>query len=418
VVIAGADRPRLPLMIGGLLFVLGLALALGRITSFGQAGALRLGAPWAMVDFRHVVYYPSRAFWDGMNPYNSGSYMERYPVDIPVSLYAPATFLLFAPFALLPLGASSTAYFVLTVALTLVLAWVALRLGSWQPAPAAVLSAGGMLLLSRPGHWNLLSGQVTIIVVLATYCALIFARRAPRLGGLGLALALLKPSFGVPLIPALLAKGGSKTVGWGLGLAAVLNLPIMGVLVWRERGLGNFVASVAQSVRAFASNPDTDPILGVWRVDLTACISRFLNYPLGAGTGLLVTAIVLAPVFLMSRRLSASDGSSQERVIDVLICCAVLLSLFHQAYDLLLLAFPAAVLARAIRDHAPNAIYIAQLVLFAILGLNYLTTQSALTAFQLAPGLRLVVLTINGLALAGLFGLYLVEATRLQTART
>jgi hypothetical protein len=96
----------------------------------------------------------------------------------------------------------------------------------------------------------------------------------------------------------------------------------------------------------------------------------------------------------------------------------VLLSLFHQAYDLLLLAWPAAALAKAIHERAPEALYIVQGVLFAILALNYVTTQSVLTAFALSPGLRLGVLTVNGLALAGLFGLYSIQANRFQTAGT
>src|SRR4051794_37709504 len=115
----GIARPRLVAAIGVLLFVLGLTLALVRGGSIRDAGGLRLGAPWVMVDFRHVVYYPTRAFWEGLNPYDSSKYMERYPVDIPVSLYPPITFVLFAPFGALPLAIATGAYFLLTVVLTL-----------------------------------------------------------------------------------------------------------------------------------------------------------------------------------------------------------------------------------------------------------------------------------------------------------
>jgi hypothetical protein len=395
--------------VGALLFVLGLTLALLRIGTLGDAGGIRLGAPWVMVDFRHVVYYPTRAFWEGLNPYNSSKYMERYPVEIPVSLYPPMTFVLFAPFGLLPLPVAAGAYFLLTVMLTLVLAWVALRLAGWLPGPWTVLAAGGILLLSRPGHWNLLSGQITIIVVLASYIAIILARRTPWLAATGLAIALMKPSFGLPLVPALIAKRGTRSVGWGLALFAGINLPIVAILVSRAGGLSPFIGSLTESVRAFASNPDTDPILGVWRVDLTACISRLLNHPLGAGAGLTITALILLPLVLLSRRAVRRADPGQERLIDALICCAVLLSLFHQAYDLLLLAYPAASLARTLYEHRTRSIYVAQAVLFGILGLNYVTTQSALTALQLSPATRLLVLTVNGIALTGLFGLYLAE---------
>jgi len=399
------------------LFSLGLAFASARVAPLQQVGALRVGAPWVMVDFRHVVYYPTRAFWEGLNPYNSNRYMERYPVDIPVSLYSPATFLLFAPFGLLPVGLSSVAYFIVTVILTLVLGWAVLRLSGSRPAGSAVLAAGGILLLSRPGHWNLLSGQITLIVVLATYGALSLARRTPRLAGLGLALALLKPSFGVPLVPALLARGAGRAVAWGLGIAAALNVPILIVLVRREGGVVPFLGTVAQSYHAFSSNPDTHAIHGVWRVDLAACVSRLLNHPLGTSTTLLVGAAVLVPVILMSRRLVQSDDSHQKRILDGLVCCAVLLSLFHQAYDLLLLALPAAGLVSAAHGRwPPRVTHGAQALLFAVLGLNYVATQSALTALQLPPGYRLMVVSANGLALLALFGLYLAEAGRPRAA--
>jgi len=416
--VAGPDRSRINLGLSLVLFLLGLSLALARVGALDRVGSIRLSAPYVMVDFRHVVYYPTHAFWDGINPYDSGRYMQRYPVEIPVSLYAPATFLLFAPFAALPVGLSSAAYFVLTLFLTAVLANAALRLAGWPAGISPTLAVSGLLLVSRPGHWNLLSGQVTIIVVLATYCALIYYRSAPRLAGIGLALALLKPSFGIPLIPLLLARRAVRATAWGVGLAAALNLGVMTILIGRQGGIAPFLKTVTQSVRAFAANPDTQPILGIWRVDLTALVSRILDYPLSPGAGIILTAVVLIPVMYLSRRLNAGAGSRQVQVIDALTCCAVLLSLFHQAYDLLLLAWPAASLAKAIHERAPEAIYIVQGVLFAILALNYVTTQSVLTAFALSPGLRLGVLTANGLALAGLFGLYSIEASRFQTAGT
>jgi hypothetical protein len=370
-----------------------------------------------MVDFRHVVYYPSRAFWDGLNPYDTQAYLERYPVDIPVSLYAPATFVLFAPFGLLPLDVSSVAYFTLTVLLTLVLGWAVLRMSGAQAAGSSVLAAGGVLLLSRPGHWNLLSGQVTLIVVLATYAALSFARRIPHLGGLGLAIALLKPSFGVPLIPVLLARGAWRTVAWGLGIAAALNVPVLLVLVGRQGGLDAFLTTVAQSVRAFG-NPDTHPIHSVWRVDLVATISRLANHPLGMSAAVLTSALVLAPVMVLSRRLVESDRADQNRVLEGLVCCAVLLSLFHQAYDLLLLALPVAGVVGALSERPRRATHVAQALLVTMLGLNYLATQSALSALQLSPATRLLLVSANGLILLALYGLYLSQARGVRTANS
>ena len=396
-----------------LVFLLGLAFALARVAPLRDVGALRVGTPWIMSDFRHAVYYPSRAFWQGLNPYSSSRYMERYPVTTVVSPYAPASFLLFAPFGLLPLGPASVAYFILTVVLTLVLAWAALRLSGWQASTSAILAVAGILLLARPGHWNLLSGQVTLIVVLAFYAALTWARSSPQLAGAGLALALLKPSFGLPLIPVLLARGAPRAVAWGLGIAAALNIPILLLLVRREGGPSSFLTTVAQSYGMFASRPENDVLQGVWRVDLVASLSRILNYRLGTLAVLLVTTVILGVLIVVSRRLVKPDDPTQRRILDGLACCAVLLCFYHQAYDLLLLALPSVALARVVYEKSPpRAIHVLQALLFTILSINYLATLSALAALQLATWARLVVVSANGLALIGLFGFYLVEAQR------
>jgi hypothetical protein len=402
---------RLRRALGISVFLLGLALALARVAPLRDVGALRLGTPWIMSDFRHAVYYPSRAFWEGLNPYSSSRYMERYPVSTVVSPYAPASFLLFAPFGLLPLGPASAAYFILTVVLTLVLAWVALRLSGWRASASAILAVAGILLLSRPGHWNLLSGQVTLIVVLATYAALTCARSAPHLAGAGLAIALLKPSFGLPLIPVLLARGAPRAVAWGFGIAAALNVPILLVLMTREGGSSSFLTTLVQSYRMFAASPDNDVLHGVWRVDLVASLSRLLDYRLGASAMLLVNTVILVVLIVVSRRLVKPDDPTHRRILDGLACCGVLLCFYHQAYDLLLLALPGVGLARVLHEKiAPRAIHVFQGLLFTILSINYLATLSALAALQLANWARLVVVSANGLALIGLFGLYLAEA--------
>jgi hypothetical protein len=402
-----------------LLFAVGLGLAIARVAPLRQVGGLRVSAPWVMDDFRHVVYYPSRAIWDGINPYDSSTYMNRYPVEVAVSLYAPALFLLSLPFGLLPLGPASMSYFLLTVVLTLVLAWAVLRLSGWRATLPAILAVGGLVLLSRPGHWNLLSGQVTLILVLATYCALRFSHSAPRLAGVGIALAMLKPSFGIPLVPALLAQGAHRALAWGVGLAAALNIPVLAVLVRREGGLSPFLTTVAQTSHSTATKLAADAIGGVWRVDLPALVSRLSGHPLGTWTGSLVGAAVLLPVMLMSRRLGECNGSAQKHILTALVCCAVLLSIYHLAYDLLLLALPGAVVARALPGASPfRGIHVAQALAFAVLALNYMATESVLTALQLAPWQRLILVSANGVALTGLFGLYLMEARRLQRSRS
>ncbi len=203
-------------------------------------------------------------------------------------------------------------------------------------------------------------------------------------------------------------------MAWGFAIAAALNVPVVVVLILREGGLDAFLGMVAQSFHAFASNPDTHPIHAVWRVDLAATLSRLLNFPLGTSASLLASAVVLAPVVVMSRRWVDAPRSDQNRALDGLVYCAVLLSLFHQAYDLLLLALPAAGLVGALCvSRSPGMTPVAQAALLAVLGLNYLATQSAVAALRPIPGLELGIASANGLALLALYGLYLLEAGRI-----
>ena len=411
----GADRALLPA--GILLVLLGVAFAAFRLGPVGELGDLRIAAPWVLSDFRHAVYFPSLAFWDGLNPYDSTAYMQRYPVNMAAALYAPATFLVFAPLALLPLGLSSIVYFGLTLALTLALPWAACRVIGWRPGLPTVLVLGGALLLSRPGHWNLLSGQVAVIAVLGTYGALAFARRQPRVAGLGLAITLLKPSFGLPLLVALLGRGAGRAVGWGVAIAAALNIPVVIVLVRRAGGIVPLMATVSESYRMFAVHPENDPVHSVWRVDLSSTLSRVIGQPLDGIAGLLLGGAVLLPVVLASRW-RGQESSAHDAALNSLVCCAVLLSLYHQAYDLLLLALPAVVLLSGLRIRKRmQGTDVAQAVLLGLIGLNYVATQSALAALRLGPAVRLLVLSLNGIAVVGLFAIYFAEAQRLRRPR-
>lgn len=401
----------------GLVFALGLSLALVRMRRLPAIGQLRVSAPWVMADFLQAVYYPALSFVDGGNPYNSTVYLANYPAGVPFPAYAPATLLINLPFALLPLGAATIVYFVATIALTVLLAGLALRLAGWRVTAAAVLAVSGVVLLTRPGHWNLLLGQVAVPMVLASYLAAWFGRTSPTLGGIGLALALLKPTFGIPLVPLLLAQGARAAVIRGVGLAAALNLPMLAILVRREGGVPSFLGGFLQTQSRFLGQSHIDPLQGIWRVDLSACVSRFGGTTLGplaqAGVALAVLGIGVWAI----RRLPSADPRA-GRLARGVLCCAVLLSFYHQAYDLLLLTLPAAELVAAWRSGSGSRpILFAEAGLMVVLAGNYLATESLIVALQPGPAARLALLTTNCIAMAGLIGLYLLEPARRRRPR-
>jgi hypothetical protein len=408
-----SQRHRLRQVLAAGLFLAGLGVAVLRIGPLPSVGGVRLSAPWVLDDFRLAVYYPTQAFWHGVNPYNSSTYLARYPVDVAFMAYAPATFLLYLPAGFLALPVASIGYFVLTLALTVLLGAAAVRISGYGRSSAAVLATSGALLLSRPGQWNLLLGQVTIPVVLGVYAAVLLPRRSPAAAGVGVAFSLLKPNFGIPLIVLLLAQGARRAVLWGLGLAALVNLPLLLVLAGREGGIGRLVATLLQTQRGFVAYHSNDPLKKVGRIDLPDLVGLIQGVPVGRAASLLIAGTVIGLACWALVRLGSRGDENSRRLSVGITCCAVLLVVYHQGYDLLLLTLPAMGLIRVWKtEPSHRRILLVEAGLLTILAGNYLTTQSVLAALQPGRIGQLALLLINGVALLCVFVIYLHQALR------
>jgi hypothetical protein len=88
----------------------------------------------------------------------------------------------------------------------------------------------------------------------------------------------------------------------------------------------------------------------------------------------------------------------------------VLLVVYHKAYDLLLLTVPGMMLLRNWQLGSRSRAILLQGGFFAILGANYLTTDSVLEALRPGHIVRLALSLINGVSLLGVFVLYLYQA--------
>jgi hypothetical protein len=210
------------------IFAAGVGAASMRVGLLGEAGSVRLSADWVMTDFYSAAYHPARAVLDGETPYARDS---TYPPYLPLHL------LIHLPFALLPPQAAGIAYYLFTILLTLALAHLALRLARLEPAGHRVLLLAGAVLLSRPGHWTLLLGQVSILLTVATYLVFAAERGPPVRAGAALGVTLLKVTYGLPLAVLLWAWRRGPIAAWGLGLAALVNLPLLVLLGARQGGI-------------------------------------------------------------------------------------------------------------------------------------------------------------------------------------
>src|SRR4051812_29999506 len=266
-----ARRSRVSLAALALIAALGIAML--RVTTLSDIGGIRLSANWALVDFQNTIYYPVRAFTDGVNPYDRASYRAHYPEAETFPPFLPSTLLIHLPFGVMPLALARMAYVAFSVGLIVLLGRAAVRANgvtSWT----AALVAAALVTLSRPGQWNLLLGQVTLQAVLLSWVALHFAQRAPWLSGLALGAATFKPTFALPIAALMFARGNVKAVGAGVVAALALNLPIAAILERRAGALQLLAQGPANPYHSWAGGSDSSPRFSFYRIDLVAMFAR------------------------------------------------------------------------------------------------------------------------------------------------
>ena len=110
---------------------------------------------------------------------------------------------------------------------------------------------------------------------IATYVALYWARRAPLISGLALAVSMYKPTFGAPLAVLMLIRGDKRAVLNGLVITALVNAAPLAALARRSGGLEAFAQDLLHSQRAW--DAVVDPSTQVYGVDTPALLSRLLG---------------------------------------------------------------------------------------------------------------------------------------------
>jgi hypothetical protein len=388
------------------------ALAVGAVTlrvarDLDPDGRPREGA-WALVDFRDAVYYPSLSFLQGGNPYDAPEHSRAYPIASVFPLYAPATLVLHLPFALLPRPAAEVAHYLATLALFPLIAWLALRLCRWPASPALVLGIAAAMIVSRPGQSTLFLGQYAALMTAALYGTLLLAPRRPLLGGAVLALTTLKPSFGIPCAALLLGIGMWRTVAAAALIALLANAVPAAILTARAGGVGPFVATLAETHRLFANAGQNHALMSVTRLDAPALVGRLAGWPPDTASDVAVAGVVLGLAILALRRARAAaddPAAGNEPMVRgplaySVLCTAVLLTVYHQAYDALLLTLPLVAIAHgALHGRVGAGGWVVGLLL-AVPAWNYLGSFSALEALPLAGAMRTLAVSLNATALA------------------
>ncbi len=374
---------------------------------------------YGLQDFRDNVYYPPVAYLDGRNPWDWNDYRTRYPVARPFPPYTPIFVGLHMPLAALPYDAAEAAFFAVNAALLVAVAIVALRGAGVKVTGARALAIATLLVLSRPGHQTLFLGQVAPLMTLATGLALVHASARPTLASVGLLLACAKPTYGVPLALLLLARGDDRVALHGGALAAGVGGALA---IAPARVAGGWLALLESARSGLAYMAANDASFGestsVIRIDIASLVGRALGRPPSAFVSALITVSVLGLAALAVRRLRSVEPSGPRPLSAGVVVLALLLSLYHQAYDALLLVLPALALGAAIFPRGariaseplcriPSAWKLAVLACLLVPAANYFSSSTLIRQLQPGHFAWLAVTGANGIATTAAFAMWL-----------
>lgn len=296
-------------------------------------------------DFRVTSYIPARDFLKGNNPYDTPAYLRREPVDQEFDLYLPLHLEVMSVFAMFPYRVSTYGWFAIQVALIIVFAGLLLKALPIRAPPAAMPLLAAVLLITPPGRNALTHGQITPEVAIGFLAAWHWAPRRPVVASLALVLALMKPQFGLPLLVLLAFAGRWRVAARGAALAVLLSLPAILVLAWASGGVGGFATSIGHSLHAASTaSYSVAGGAGSERVDLFGVLARLSGTRPPAQLQAAVTVAVLVIVGFLLRRL-AVRSMALAGITPTLVVLGALSSIFHQPYDLILLAWPLAALS-------------------------------------------------------------------------
>jgi hypothetical protein len=351
--------------VGAVLAFAAVALWL-TVTTWDQISSSRLDVG-LLTDFRDAVYYPVRALGDGINPYNVDAYYRNYPVGQEFPLYTPEFLLLNTPLLFFSFPVARAVNFGVNVALVLAYAMAVLGLLGARQRVASIFGLGTLILLSDPGKFDLRTGQPTLLIVICILATLRTRERPgpeppldpagpgrslPFLAGVvGLAVVWIKPTFAIPLVVLLIARGRARVAVMGTALAAVLSAVLLPFLVDAAGSWSGLVDSWRESARITSQSPQSR--LGTsLRIDVMNTFTRISKVRVSEALATLIgLAVLLGGAWLLARLHRRDPAGDRDELAVTLACLFLLVSIYHVPYDNLLLIGPLALLFRRRPSH-------------------------------------------------------------------
>lgn len=398
------------------LFCLGTAATAVRVVRQYQTPGPFDPSRQGYCDFHNGIYYPTVAWLRGVSPYGQ-TYAEDYPVARSVPFFSPAIFVLHVPWALLPLRVSEVLYFGFSLVVVGAIAGLSSRAARvprpMQFSATAAVAAG--IVFSRGGHITLFDGYFTLLLVLGTLAAIHFGQRRPWLAAVGLLLASAKPTYILPLGLLLLARGNWRALIYGATLSILFAAVGFGWLAYHQ-GNGDLLAGM-QEIRQqitvtqdiHRGETDESPIHSWTRIDLLAVVAKWAKQDPADLTHLVVMlGLILPPCVVLwwRRRRGIDDGLAG--LTGAIVVTAMLVSLYHQSYDALLVAAALTGIAVAPLDAWRSLSSRQRWLLWLLLAtpaFNYLSTRMVLARLPVGDTATQLLTSVNGVTLAVALGM-------------
>jgi len=283
-----------------------------------SAGVLIAMRPSQSADVQTVVQWCRDWLIRGVSPYPGVDFRTNYP---------PYALALLSPLAIIPRPLLTVTWAITSAALAAAVGWLALKSTPFSSRGGqAVLIPVGMFLAWESVRVGLGLGQFTLVALASGLAALAYRGTIGR--GVLLGIAMIKPQVGVAFVLWAILEGSLTAV-----LIAALPA-LLGTLAFAAR-LGESPLRVAATYGEIVRHEIAAPGFRQGALELRPLVHGLIGQPAIADTvhlGLVAGALIL--LVLAHRRMSAAN---RALFLLPLTCLWTLMSVYHPAYDLVLL---------------------------------------------------------------------------------
>jgi len=358
-------------------------------------------ATQGLFDFHNGIYFPAVGLTAGYDPYGP-KFAADFPVTRQIPPYSPLALVIHWPLGWMPLRLAEIVYYFVTLGFLVAIGVLAVNaLPTVKERATWTLFAVLTVLASRSGHSTLFTTYFTGELVVGSMLALRFAESRPVISGLGIALASIKPNFGIPLILMMAARGNWRATVLGVVFSGVGVL--LGVTILLQHvDLATLISDLKSSDSAHVGDDYELPVNTWTRVDILAVVAKWTRLNPGAPIALGVMLLLLIlPCVALARLSKLGDKTGDQSYSGVLILATGMAALYHHAYDAMLLiaaAFSLILDSQWRRWFTPTArVGLAAGLMFV--PWNYLSSEVVLNRLKLPNTVEQIMTSSSGVVL-------------------